>query len=513
MKWLARSVLAAIALSLPAMADAPANPKASLIFYDASANQSLDPAEPQSTSGLAQLPLMAIYDSLIGHDDIGNLIPRLATSWQSNADMTEFTMTLRQGVTFHDGTPFDAAAVAANIARSKSLGMKAGTSIIDTVRQIAGVDVVDDHTVRLRLSGPSGQMPYLLAAQGGMMIGPASLTADAFGVSLKPVGTGPYRLRLFDAAQKTITERFDGYWGGTEGRPAVMEHHFVPDASARMNALRSGQINLALIDPRQIKEAKAAGLTVHINEKNSMWDIYPNTTRAPMNNLKIRQAFMYALDRPAIADALGFGATTPTVQLYAAASPLYDPALEKIYPYDPDKARTLVKEAGYPTGVDVTWLLLNTSEYQLIGQAVQAMVAEVGIRLKFDVVAVSQYTQFHAPPHRGDIFMGRWGGRGDPLQTFQEVGGNGGSVNAGGAVVPEIDDLIKEARLLDPSAPRRTEILHRLSRIMTEQVSHMIVMTRSNVYAFRRGCIQKLTPYLPTGNDRINDVRVAAGCK
>ena len=511
MKALVRGLLVAHSLWFPAVAaDTPRTP---LVFYDAGSNQSLDPAEPQSTSGLAQLPLIAIYDSLVGHDDLGNLIPRLATAWHSNADMTEFTMTLREGVLFHDGTVFDATAVAANIARSKSLGMKAGTSIVDTLRPIAAVDILDPHTVRLRLSEPSGQMPYLLAAQGGMMISPTSLTEGAFGPSLKPVGAGPYKMRVFEAAQKTVTDRFDGYWGGTEGRPAAMEHHFVPDSSARLNALRSGQINLALIDPRQIKDAKAAGLTVQVVAKNSMWDIYPNTTRAPMNNLKVRQAFMHALDRSAIADALGFGAATATVQLYSAASPLYDPELEKIYPYDPAKAKALLAEAGYPNGVDVSWLLLNTSEYQLLGQAVQAMVAEVGIRLKFDVVSVSQYTLFHAPPHRGDIFMGRWGGRGDPLQAFQEVGGAGGSVNAGGAVVPEIDNLISEARLLDPAKPRRTEILHRLSRVMTEQVSQIIVMTRANVYAFRPGCIQNLTPYLPTGSDRINDVRLGAGCK
>ena len=511
MRALLRGLLLALGLSLPAMA--ADNTKAALIFYDAGSNQSLDPAEPQSTSGLAQLPLIAIYDSLIGHDDLGNTIPRLATEWHSNADMTEFTMTLRQGVLFHDGTKFDAAAVAANIARSKSLGTRAGTSVVDTVRQIAAVDILGPYAVRLRLSAPSGQMPYLLAAQGGMMIGPASFIEGAFGPSLKPIGTGPFKVRVFEAAQKTVTDRFDNYWGGTEGRPASMEHHFVPDSSARLNALRSGQINLALIDPRQIKEAKAAGLTVQIVEKNSMWDIYPNTTRSPMNNLKVRQAFMHALDRSAIAEGLGFGAATATVQLYSAASPLYDPALEKLYPYDPAKAKALLTEAGYPDGVDVSWLLLNTSEYQLLGQAVQAMVAEVGIRLKFDVVSVSQYTLFHAPPHRGDIFMGRWGGRGDPVQTFQEVGGTGGSVNAGGAVVPEIDALIKEARLLDPSKPRRTEILHRLSRVMTEEVSQIIVMTRANVYAYRPGCIQNLTPYLPTGSDRFNDVRVGAGCK
>lgn len=491
----------------------PANTKAVLVFFDASGNQSLDPAEPQSTSGIAQLPLIAVYDSLVGLDPAGGLQPKLALSWTYNADLTEFTLTLRPGVTFHDGTKFDAAAVAANLNRGKALGSKAGTTILDTVNRIAAVEVLSPGTVRLKLNEPNGQMPYLLAAQGGMMIGPAALTPDAFGATLKPIGAGPYRVTSFDAAVRMKTERFEAYWGGIEGRPAGLEHHFVPEAAARLNALRSGQINLALIDPRQIPDAKAAGLAVQVNEKDSVWDIYPNTGRPPFNNLKVRQALMHALNRPEIADALGFGAAKPTVQLYSAASPFYDPALEKLYPYDTAKARALLAEAGYKDGIDINWLVLNTSEYKLLTQAIQAMAAESGFRLKFDIVDVSQYTQFHKPPGRGDMFMGRWGGRGDPLQTFQEVGGTGGSVNAGGAVVPEIDKLLREARLLDATDPRRVVILRNVARIMTEQVSHIPVMTRSNVYAFRPGCISNLPAYLPTGSDRLNDTRIGANCK
>lgn len=158
-------------------------------------------------------------------------------------------------------------------------------------------------------------------------------------------------------------------------------------------------------------------------------------------------------------------------------------------------------------------MILNTSEYKLLSQAIQAMAAESGIRLTFDIVDVSQYTLFHKPPGRGDMFMGRWGGRGDPLQTFQEVGGTGGSVNAGGAVAPEIDQLLRDARLLDAGDPKRVTILRRVARVMTEQVSHIPVMTRSNVYAFRSSCILNLPAYLPTGSDRINDTKLAAHCK
>jgi peptide/nickel transport system substrate-binding protein len=278
-----------------------------------------------------------------------------------------------------------------------------------------------------------------------------------------------------------------------------------------LNAVRSGQANLALIEPRQIAEAKAAGLAVQVNEKNSTWEVQANTTRDNVGKLKLRRAIMHAIDRQALSDALGFGASRPTAQLFAASSPVYLKELDEVYPYDPAKAKALVKEAGYPDGVDVTWLLLNTTEYKQIGEAVQSMLAEVGIRIKFDVVDVSQYYTFRRPPRRGDILMVRWGGRPDPLQSFQESSGS--NAIPWGAVTPEIDVLIDKARRMAPDDPHRLPVLHELARLTTDQVTHISLMTRSAVYAYRPGCILNLPAYLPTGNDRINDTRVGAKCK
>ena len=222
---------------------------------------------------------------------------------------------------------------------------------------------------------------------------------------------------------------------------------------------------------------------------------------------------MHALDRPALADALGGGVSQPTVQLFSRISRLYDPALEQRFPYDPAKARQLLAEAGHPNGVDVNWLMSNTSDTRLMAEAMQAMVAESGFRMKFDVVDISQYVLFRRPPTRGDIYLGRWGGRADPLQTFQEVASSDGSVNAGGAASPEIDALIGRARAMRLDDPERETILRQLAVLTTELVSHIAIMTRPNIYAFRKGCVLNLTSYLPTGSDRFNDVRVAAGCK
>jgi len=355
--------------------------------------------------------LMAIYDSLVRLDEAGDPKPGLAESWQYNADLTEITLKLRPGVTFQDGTKFNAAAVARNFERSTMLGNRAGFATSETMSAIGAVEAQGDDVVRLKLKAPNGQMPFLLGSQAGMMVSPASLTEGAFGATLKPVGAGPFRVRSFESNVRTIMDRYDGYWGGATGRPATIEHHFVSDGRARLNAVRSGQANLALIDPRQIAEAKQAGFTVQVNEKNSTWDFYLNVKRDNIGKLKVRQAFMHAIDRQSVADALGFGASKPTAQLFASSSPMYDKALDEIYPFDQAKARKLLAEAGYPNGVDVTWVLLNTTEYKLIAEALQSMLAEVGIRIKFDVVDPSQFVTFRRPPTRGDIMMARWGGR------------------------------------------------------------------------------------------------------
>ena len=494
-------------------ADAAPNPNATLVYFDVVSNQTLDPREPQNNSSFAQGPLMAIYDSLISFNPAGEPKPGLALSWQYNPDLTEITLKLRPGVTFHDGSKVDAAAVALNLQRSVALGMRAGAAVIETMNQIAAIETEGDDIVRLKLKAPNGQMPYLLGTQAGMMISPASLADDAFGSALKPVGAGPFKVRSFESNVRTTMERNDAYWGGKSERPAVIEHHFVSDGRARLNALRSGQANLALIEPRSIAEAKAAGLAVLVNEKNSTWNMTFNFKRETTGKLKLRQAILHAIDREALAEALGFGASQPTAQLFAQTSPMYQKKLDELYPFDQAKARKLLAEAGYPKGVDINWMLINTTEYRLLAEALQAMLGEVGIGIKFDTVDASQYVLFRRPPTRGDLLMVRWGGRPDPLQAFQEVVGTGGSIVPGTAVVPEVDTLIDKARRLDPANPERMKVLHELALLSLEQAAYTGIMTRSNVYAFWPGCISGIPAYLPTGNDRINDVSVAMGCK
>src|SRR3954470_7427834 len=213
-RMLAGCVVALAAAPSAHAADMAPDPNATLIYFDAVSNQTLDPQEPQNNSSFAQGVLMAIYDSLVRLDPSGDPKPGLATSWHYNEDLTEITLTLRKGVTFHDGTPFNAAAAAKNFERSMTLGPRAGGVTVETFTQVAAVDVVDNDTVRLRLKAPNGQMPYLLGTQAGMMISPAVLTDTPFGATLKPVGTGPYRVKSFESNVRTQMQRNDAYWEG-----------------------------------------------------------------------------------------------------------------------------------------------------------------------------------------------------------------------------------------------------------------------------------------------------------
>ena len=510
MRWLLATL--ALTLASPSRA-ADVNTAATIVYYDAVGNETLDPAEPQSGSSFSQEVLLALYDTLVRLDPAGNPTPGLAESWQSGPDLTSFTFQLRKGVKFHDGTEVTAEVVKRNLERNLALGSRASGTMVDSVKMIGSVETTGTYELKLVLKGPSGQIPFIMGGIAGMVASAGSVTGDDFGVTFKPVGSGPYRLRSFESNVKTVTTRNDNHWGGTAGRPAGFEHHYVPDGRARLNAVRSGQANIVLIDPRQIPEAKGAGLTVQINEKNGVWDIYVNLDRAPLNNLKVRQAFMHAVDRLALAEALSFGSAKPTVQFFARSSPVYDPALEKIYSFDQAKARALLAEAGFRDGIDLTQLLLNTTEYKQLGEALQAMLAESGIRVKFDVVDASQFNLFRRPPYRGDYLMARWGGRADPLQTFQELIATGATYNPVGVASPEIDTLIAKARALLPDDPTRLTILRQIARVGVENVANIPLMTRSNVYAFKPGCILGLPPYLPIGDDRFNDVQIAAECK
>ena len=196
------------------------NTTGTIIFYDSAGNETLDPAHPQTGSSFSQEVPMALYDTLIRLNALGELKPGLAVSWSYNTDFTEFTMKLRPDVKFHDGTKLTSDVVKRNFERDIKLGARASAPMVDAFRSVASIETIGNDTVRLKLKEPNGQMEYLFAFVAGMIVSPAAFEGDAYGATFKPIGAGPYKVKSFESNVVSNLVRFDDYWGGIEGRPA-----------------------------------------------------------------------------------------------------------------------------------------------------------------------------------------------------------------------------------------------------------------------------------------------------
>lgn len=486
------------------------DPAAKMVFLDSAPNPDLDPASTISDSSFSQAVLYAIYDRLLTFEPNGALKEGLAKEWGfTGGGLTTFRVTLRDGITFHDGKTLDAQAVKANLERSKSLGKAAGPTVAAAAAEIQSVTAVDAKTVNIALSKPDGSFPFALASQLGMMVSPASLTGAA-GVDLKPVGAGPYKVKSFQPNNETVLERFDAFWDGSKTRPATFTIKYVTDDQTRLNALRSGQANVALLSPRQLAEAKQGGLETTVNNTSSMWVIYENTSRA-LKDVKVRQALMHAIDRKSISKALSFGTGQPSAQLLPPGSTGHVDDADAQYPYDPEKAKQLLSEAGQAGGLALDFVLLNTPEYSQIAEVLQQQFAKVGVTLRITTLDISQAGQFISGK-TGDLMLARWGGRADPLKTLQVVIGPGGTYAPAGPVTPKLAELLGAASRYAADDPARAGAIKAANQEAVAQAANIPVMTRANIYAFRPGCIKGLGEYLASGSNDWRDVTVATGC-
>jgi peptide/nickel transport system substrate-binding protein len=297
----------------------------------------------------------AVYDTLLKLDRNGQPVADLVSHWTYDDAKTTLTLTLRSGVTFTDGTAFDAAAVKANLDHAKQ-GKGEAANALKFLRDVTAVDPT--HATIL-LSAPDPSLVPALARSTGYMDSPKALTSKD--VATKPVGTGPYTL---DQTQSTagstyVYKRNPQYWNKGAYPYNQVDIKFLDNSSAILNGLRSGQIQGSQGGSKDIVQgAKQAGLSVTTYDTGSLegvflWDRAGSNTKA-LGDVRVRQAINYAFDRQTIVKTIKGGLGTPTVQFFAPSSTAYDASLEKAYPYDVAKAKQLMAQAGYPNGFSMT---------------------------------------------------------------------------------------------------------------------------------------------------------------
>ncbi len=337
----------------------------------------LDPADVNDT--LSQSACRLMMQGLYGFDKDMNLIPVLAESYTANDTATEFTFKLRSGISFHDGAPFDAAAVKANFDRvTNPANHLKRTSLFAMIDR---TDVVDPTTVKFVLKNPFGAFVPTIAHPSGMQLSPKAIQQYGRDINRNPVGTGPFKFVSWSADTLKVTKN-DKYWKPNLPQVASVTFRSVPENGARLAMLQAGEAQFIYPMPPEMIRAVEHNANVTINNSPSIYERYVamNVMKHPYGDLRVRQALNYAVDKAAFAKVVWSGYEDP------ADSPI-PPHLafhvaQQPWPYDPAKAKQLLSQSGVGDGFD-TEIWANTTTISLRAmQFLQQQLGAVGVRVK-----------------------------------------------------------------------------------------------------------------------------------
>lgn len=395
--------------------------------------------DPRLSAPLDPVFLDVVYESLIGRSPAGELRPGLATKWEFSEDHKALTLTLREGVTFHNGAPFDSAAVVASMNAFRAKGAQASS-----LKTVTNVEALDKYSVRIDFSQPSGYMLNVLAGEAGIVVEPAALTSPDLGT--KPVGTGAFELSGLQQGKITF-KKFDKYWNAKKTTIAGIEMTVFADEPTRLRSVVSGEMDGSTISAGQIKEAEANSLSIVKGPNSTINGILLNTKASEFGNPLVRKALLYAIDREAIAKSLFDDGCTPTVQPFSKGFWPNVPELDDAGKYhDVAKAKALLKEAGLPNGFSFELVNGPNTTYQDLSQVLQAQLKEVGMDAKVRTLEFSQMIQDRRTGNFSAAVSLLQVGRPDPSQFVADFYLPGGGYNAGGFTLDGVADLLATSR-------------------------------------------------------------------
>ena len=472
--WIVLIAAAALAMlaSVPAQAQ-------TLRFGLAEDPDVLDPTLARTFVG--RIVFAALCDKLFDIDENLNIVPQLATSYQWSADNKALTIKLRQGVTFHDGEKFDAAAAKYNIERHKNMQ---GSNRRGELAPVASVDVVDEFTVRLNLSAPFAPLLAQLADRAGMMVSPkaAQAAGDKFGTN--PVCSGPFKFVERVAQDRIVVERYPNYWNKGEIHLDKIIYLPIVDSTVRLANLKSGQLDfIERVAPSDIPGLKTdsrfkiariteigyQGLTVNVGKSDL-------AQKNPLGkDPRVREAFELALDRDGIVQVAMDGEADIGNQWVAPSNPFYAKNVP-IPKRDVARAKALLAEAGVPNP-SVTLMTPTTSDAQKIAQVVQAMVKEVGFDVKIQSTEFSTSLDM-ADKGQFEAYVLAWSGRADPDGNIFSFAACKQPLNYSGLCKPEVDELLTRARTTLDTAERK--------KIYEQVATILIAKDRPDIYLFHR---------------------------
>lgn len=321
-----------------------------------------------------------VFDSLLRLTTDAEPTPNIATSFAYDDTNTKLTLELRDGLKFTDGTPVDGEAVKANLLHTKTGSKTAANDL----KEVSSVEVVDADTVIVNLTAPDPALVMSLGGVAGMLASPNSLTAPE-----GPVGSGPYVLDKSGttAGQQYSYSRNSDYWNPSAFPFDKIVVKYIADATARTNALLSGQLDGSQLTAQRAQAAIERGVNVITYDSGLVQGLYiwdrAGSVVPALGNPKVRQALNYAFDRDTISKTADLGYSVPTTQMFNTNSSAFDESLNSIYSYDPAKAKQLLADAGYPNGFEITIPDFAGKYAEAQAGLVQSL-SDIGITVKLD---------------------------------------------------------------------------------------------------------------------------------
>jgi peptide/nickel transport system substrate-binding protein len=435
----------------------------------ASEPDALDPTLARTLVG--RTVFNAICEKLYDVDQNLTIVPQLASALPDfAADGMSATIKLRTGVKFADGTAFDAAAVKTSLDRDMTLTGSARKSELSSV---AGVDVVDPTTVKLRLNTPFTPLTAILADRSGMVMSPTALKAGDAKFATNPVCVGPFKFSLRVAQDRIEVVKDPNYYNASKVNLDKIIYRIIADSTTRFNNLRSGDVEvLDTVSPTDVDALKGTpgldllssdslgyqGITVNLGNVDGVGKP-AKTLGAPYASAmatdpRVRQAFELSLDRAAINTVVFKGLYAPACGPISGASPFSSDAAQACPKHDPAAAKQLLQTAGVTVPFKVSMIIANTPDGARLGEAIQAEVKDGGFDLQLvPTEFAASLTQTDAGKYQ--MFQIGWSGRVDPDGNIANFVHSGGSQNNNGYANSSVDSLLDHARAKSDVAARR----------------------------------------------------------
>jgi len=506
-------LLAGLILAGPALA---ATPKDVLIMGHVSDINTLDPGKAYDTRSYKML--YGVYETLVGHkrttDAAGNVTysdefaPRLAESWDRSPDGMIWTFKLKKGVKFHDGTPFNAQAVKFSLDRA--MIMKGGPEwyLTQCLEPGKSIEVVDDYTVRFNLTKPVATFLAVLTQTISMIVSPAAVEAHG-GVepgkinewmANNAVGTGPFKLKKRTPGEQVILEANPDYWGGKPRLNTVI-FKVIKEASNLVMLLKTGEIDMIMRGLTYKDYAdleKTSGVKLYKKENWAEVRFSPcSFLIPPMDNKKVRQALNYSVNKKLLIDKVCYG--------YAAVldSPVppgmwsHDASLWS-YDYNPEKAKALLKEAGFPNGFEMEMGYPEAdAERREVAMVVQSNLQDIGIKVKLSGYSWPTYLDKYWAG-KLPLLMAKWSPLPDPdfLLTAQFHSKNHGK---GGNVCfytnTEVDELLDKAKV-EVDRSKREAMYVQIQKLVLDDAPWIFLYSPMRLIAMRDNVVGYAMPAL-----------------